>query len=71
MTKILAWFGTVTSIVGSFTVAFHIFVIGYCLFLAGAASWLAVAVIRKDRALGILNLTFTLANIVGLWNALA
>lgn len=71
MTKVLAWLGTLASIAGSFTVAFHVFVLGYCLFLAGAISWLIVAVSRKDRALGILNATFTLANIVGLYNALA
>lgn len=63
----IAWLGTVSSVLGSFLVAFGILQIGYVLFLVGSISWLWVAVRRCDRALGMLNFTFLVANLVGLW----
>lgn len=66
----IAWIGTVASILGSFMVAMHIFVLGYMLFLLGSVCWLAVGYAKKDNALMLLNGVFFLANIVGLYNAL-
>lgn len=63
----IAWCGTITSVLGSFLVAFGILQIGYVLFLVGSISWLLVSVQRCDRALGMLNLVFLIANLVGLW----
>lgn len=62
----IAWCGTITSVLGSFLVAFGILQAGYVLFLVGSISWLLVAVRRCDRALGMLNLVFFIANLVGL-----
>lgn len=64
----IAWTGTVTSIFGSFLVALGYFLLGYVLFLIGAICWLIVAYERKDKALGLLNLVFLCANILGLVN---
>jgi hypothetical protein len=66
MTNKIAWFGTLSSICGSFLVAFSIFVAGYVAFLTGAVLWLLIALKRKDRALVALNAVFTIANVIGL-----
>lgn len=62
----ISWIGTLASILGSFLVAFGIASTGYVAFLVGSFSWLVVAYRRRDRALGLLNLTFFVANIVGI-----
>jgi len=63
----LAWFGTITSILGSFLVAFGVLGFGYVCFTLGSISWLIVAYTRKDYSLGVLNGTFFLANVIGLF----
>jgi len=65
----MAWTGTITSILGSFLVAFGIYLAGYSAFLLGATCWLIVAWYRRDRALALLNGTFWIANLIGLWRA--
>lgn len=65
----LGWLGTVTSIVGSFLVAFQIVLVGYCFFIVGSVSWCIVAIRNKDRALLTLNAVFLIANFVGVYNA--
>lgn len=64
----LSWIGTLTSIIGSFLVAFGVAVVGYVFFVVGSLSWLIVAVKTKNSALGVLNGTFFCANIIGLIN---
>ena len=64
----LSWIGTLTSIIGSFLVAFGIALVGYVFFIVGSLSWLVVAVRTKNSALGVLNGTFFCANIIGLVN---
>lgn len=64
----LSWIGTLTSIIGSFLVAFGVAVVGYVFFIVGSLSWLIVAVKTKNSALGVLNGTFFCANIIGLIN---
>jgi uncharacterized membrane protein len=68
MITFVSWFGTLTSILGSFAVATKWFQIGYVLFTFGSLSWLVVAWVRRDRALGVLNATFFVANCIGLVN---
>ena len=68
--KTIAWFGTVTSILGSFTVALHFMLAGYVLFLAGSISWLYVGIIRRDWSISVLNGFFLTANMIGLYNAI-
>lgn len=66
----LSWFGTVTSVLGSFAVALHFFVIGYCLFLCGAVAWLTVGFWSRNWSLVTLNGFFLAANLIGLYNAI-
>lgn len=70
MTKIIEWFGTVASIAGSFIVAFHMFTLGYIFFLAGAVAWLYIGFKFKNKPLIALNVAFTIANLIGLYNAI-
>lgn len=68
MIKYIKWFGTVTSIIGSFLVAGMLPEIGYIFFILGSASWLAAGIAEKDNALITLNLVFFIANIMGIIN---
>jgi hypothetical protein len=68
MITFVSWFGTLTSIFGSFAVATKMFQIGYVLFTFGSLSWLWVAYKKRDKALGVLNGTFFIANVIGLIN---
>ena len=68
MITFVSWFGTLTSIFGSFAVATKWFQIGYVLFTFGSLAWLWVAYQKKDKALGVLNGTFFVANVIGLFN---
>lgn len=67
----ISWLGTVASIMGAFTVAMKVFLLGYCFFIVGSVSWLLVGLSRRDSSLITLNGTFFLANLVGFYNALA
>lgn len=63
--KYLAWTGTVTSICGSFAIAFGLMFLGYSLFLVGSFCWLTVGFINRDKPLMVLNATFFVANVIG------
>ena len=65
----ISWLGTIASIIGAFVVASKLFLIGYCFFTIGSVSWLIVGFARKDKSLIVLNGTFFLANILGLFNS--
>jgi len=62
----LAWIGTISSIAGSFLVALGIMNWGYICFITGTISWLIIAIARKDKALGVLNGAFLIANVIGI-----
>ena len=68
MISVFSWFGTFVSILGSFAVASAYFKIGYVLFTLGSFSWLYVAFCKRDKALAVLNGTFFLANLLGIYN---
>ena len=65
----ISWIGTLSSIIGAFIVASQLFFLGYCFFIIGSLSWLVVGYYRKDKSLMVLNGTFFLANILGLYNS--
>jgi hypothetical protein len=67
--KIIPWIGTITSITGSFSIAFGHMQLGYICFSLGSLCWLYVGVTKKDKPLIILNGTFFVANIIGLTRA--
>ena len=62
----IAWIGTVTSILGAFAIALGYFKAGYLLVTAGSIAWLYVAHCRKDTSLAVLNGTFLIANLIGI-----
>ena len=68
ITKIISWTGTIASIIGAFLVSSKIFLLGYCFFTVGSLLWLIIAIKNRDFPLGILNLTFFIANCIGLHN---
>lgn len=68
MITFVSWSGTFVSILGSFAVASAMFKIGYILFTFGSLSWLIVAYVKRDKALGVLNGTFFAANLLGIYN---
>jgi len=70
MTKFISWLGTLTSIIGAFLVASQIILFGYCAFIIGSVSWLIVGIVNKDKPLIVLNGTFFMANLLGLYNVL-
>lgn len=67
--KVISWIGTISSIVGAFLMAFGIVKLGYVCFSLGSISWLIIGVTKKDNPLIILNGTFFVANIIGLYRA--
>ena len=67
----LGWFGTISSIVGAFLVASHVFIFGYWFFLFGSFSWIVLGVYKKDKALVTLNGFFLVSNIIGIVNAVS
>lgn len=69
MKNLVSWIGTLTSIIGAFLMAFGFVKFGYCFFTVGSASWLAIGIIAKDKALLTLNATFFVANVIGLYRA--
>lgn len=67
--KIISWIGTVASIFGAYLVALQFILIGYVAFSIGSITWLIVGVKRRDSALIVMNGTFFIANMIGLYNA--
>jgi len=70
MTKVLSTIGTVTGITGALLVALNMnmFVLGYTLFLTSSITWVSYAFMTKQTNLLILNLTFGIINLIGLYN---
>ena len=68
--KILSWIGTVASILGAYLVALQFILVGYIAFSVGSLTWFFVGVKRKDSALIVMNATFFVANMIGLYNAI-
>ena len=69
MKKYISWLGTMASIAGAFLMAFGMVKPGYLLFCIGSVSWLYVGFANKDKPLMVLNGTFFVANIIGLYRA--
>lgn len=63
----LSWLGTLSSVAGSFLVAFGVMLAGYACFSLGSVTWLIVGFAKKDKPLVTLNGTFFIANLIGLY----
>lgn len=66
----LSWFGTVTSVIGSFAVALGFMLAGYAAFILGSISWLIVGYVGRNKPLIVLNGFFLTANMIGVYRAL-
>lgn len=62
--------GTIAGIMGAFTVASGIYLIGYILFSISAVLWIITALKYRDHYLMLLNAVYLTANVLGLYNAL-
>jgi len=67
MKNIVSWFGTVASIAGAFCSAFGLMQVAFICFSLGSVSWLAIGMIGRDKPLIVLNATFFIANVIGLY----
>jgi len=67
--KAISWFGTFTSIAGAFLMAFGFVKFGYVCFSLGSFSWLIIGVKEKNKPMLVMNGTFFVANIIGLYRA--
>lgn len=65
------WIGTAAGVLGAVLIALdlgRVFVwYGYWLFLVSSVLWTAVGVIQNEPSLVVLQLTFTVINLLGLW----
>lgn len=68
--KIISWIGTIASILGAYLVALQFILVGYVAFSIGSITWLFVGISRKDNALIVMNGTFFVANMIGLYYAI-
>jgi hypothetical protein len=68
---IISWTGTVSSIIGSFLVAFQIYIWGYIFFILGSICWLGIGIMRRDKSLSVLNGFFLTANFIGIIGVLS
>lgn len=67
--KTISWVGTIASIMGAYLVALQFILPGYIAFSVGSLTWLFVGFHRRDFALIVMNATFFVANLIGLYNA--
>lgn len=65
----LKWFGTITGVVGAVILALNIPVSGWgwVLFAASAAAWTAAGLVMRDMSLVVLQATFLVVDILGIW----
>ena len=62
----IAWIGTIASVIGSFLIAFGIIPAGYLCFIVGSTCWLCLGLYRRDRPMVVLNMFFFAANLIGI-----
>lgn len=63
------WIGTGAGVSGAILVALNIGLVryGFVLFLLSSLLWLAAAVAQRESSLAVLQGTFTVVNVIGLW----
>ena len=66
--KSLAYIGTFTSVAGAFLKAFQIVLPAYIGYIVGSTIWTIIGKVNNDNPLFILNITFLVANIIGVYN---
>lgn len=66
----IAWIGTIASILGAFLMAFGVTLIAFICFTLGSISWVIVGIVKRDKPLIVLNSSFLVANLIGLFRAI-
>jgi hypothetical protein len=63
------WVGTGTGIAGALVIALNLGIVGYgfLFFLASSLLWSAVGIAQREPSLVVLQGTFTVINVVGIW----
>ncbi len=63
------WIGTATGVCGATLIALNIGGVGYgfALFLMSSLLWATVGWIQRERSLLVLQIAFTIINVLGLW----
>lgn len=68
--KMIAWIGTIASILGAFLMAFGVVLPAFVCFTLGSVSWMIVGIRNGDKPLTVLNSFFLVANLIGLFRAI-
>lgn len=63
------WIGTLTGVAGALIIALNLgmVVLGFALFLVSSVLWTAAGWLQREPSLVVLQGTFTIINVVGIW----
>ncbi len=63
------WSGTGAGISGAILIALNFGVVayGFAFFLVSSLIWLVAALVQREPSLAVLQATFTVINVIGLW----
>jgi hypothetical protein len=69
MMNLAKWFGTGAGISGAVLIALNFGVVayGFAFFLFSSLIWLVAALVQREPSLAVLQATFTVINVIGLW----
>lgn len=69
MLTLLKWIGTAGGVTGAILLALNIDVSGwgFVAFLVGSGGWMAAGLIQRETSLWLLNLVFTITNVIGIY----
>lgn len=71
MIKYLSWLGSLTGIIGALLIATATsMIIGYIFFIISSSSWLIVSYLTNNNSLLVMNIVFTIINMIGLYTYL-
>jgi hypothetical protein len=67
--SVAKWFGTGAGISGAVLIALNFGVVayGFAFFLLSSLIWLVAALVQREPSLAVLQATFTVINVIGLW----
>lgn len=70
MNKLLSTLAMITGVIGALLIALNInmFEVGYSLFLSSSVLWVVYSVKTKQMNLFLMNIVFTVINLIGLIN---
>jgi hypothetical protein len=65
----MKWTGTAAGIIGAIIIALNLGLneYGYGLFLVSSVLWTTVAIVQREASLALLQVTFTVINVIGLF----